>query len=122
MYDFVFYLVYSQQKKSNRSESWSRTTGVIVALIAILTHVGLLLAVYKKVFVHHDMAYEYLDNTTNLIINLLGVAAGLIHFNKNRIEIISQKYNGELLVPDIKNFMKLVLIVFAPMLLIGIIS
>jgi len=120
MYDFVFYVVYSQQKQSNRSESWSRISGVTVALIAILTHTALILTIYKKLFVHHEMEYEHLGDTVNQLIYLLGMVAGIIHFNKNRIEIISQKYNGELLVPDVKNFIKLVLIVFVPMFLVGI--
>ena len=49
MYNFIYYVIYNQQKQKNRSESYSRFHGSLLAWFAMFFHILLLIAIIRKI-------------------------------------------------------------------------
>jgi hypothetical protein len=76
MYDFVFFIIYSQQLQKNRSETFSRYNGSLIASLALLIHIGFIYAIIRKVFFKEGGGYGVLGQVSTKIIPILILILG----------------------------------------------
>lgn len=121
MYDFVFFLIYSQQKQKNRSDTFSIYNGSLIVSLAVFVHICLIFAIYRKIFLPAGEGYGIGNKTGNKFITILVMIAIFLYYNK-RAAIVLNKYDGNLLPVSTLNVLKLVLIVFVPLAMVAILS
>ena len=122
MYDFVFFLFYSQQIQKNRSEGFSRHNGSLIASFAIFIHIALIFAVTRKIIFPSGEGYGLINPTLVKVMPIAILIVGFFYYNRNRSNIILKKYNGNLLPVNTANVLKLILIVFVPLTIAAILS
>ena len=101
MYNFIFYTIYIQQIRKQKSKNFARYNGSLIASIAFFLHVSLLIAVIKK------FIGKYIDGNifTDIVIRQKGLVIlflfaflvfGYFYFNDNRINKIKLKYTNDI--------------------------
>ena len=118
MYNFVFYLIYSQQKQKNRSDAFSRYNGSLIVAFAMIVHIALILSLYRKIFLPVGEGYGSGNNKLQLTVIVMSVLlAAYLYYNQKRTEQIIKKYDGNLLPVNAKNVIVLVIIIFIPLII-----
>jgi hypothetical protein len=124
MYNFVFWVLYMANLKDGRG--YGRYNGTIVVALAILIHILLVFTIVKRLFFHESYFTsfkEWFNNNKFAYLIILALFAFLIfrYYNYERIEKILKKRSSESHPTKAINILKVLLIIFVPIILGAII-
>ncbi len=118
MYDFIFFFIYSQQIQKGKSEAFSILNGRLIVWVAFGIHLGFVFSIFRKVFFQRDTGY---GNKYNSIITIFIVLLSIlisVYYNKKKAEKILAKHNGNLIVINTINTIKILLLIFIPLIIL----
>lgn len=120
MYDFIFYCMYSQQRKKGKSDNFSKYNGSLIAGLTLVIHFGLIIAV-TRAFYFKTMRYHpwvLLDTFYLKAICLIIMVLPFFYYTKSRVLRIREQHNEEYISFNVINIIKFLLITVLPLLVI----
>jgi hypothetical protein len=123
MYNFVYYFIYNQQLQKGKSEWYARGLGGMVAALPICLHGLLILIIFKKILLVYfniqlKVNYSIAKQVTVLIFFLLS----FWFKSKKTTERIMAKLTTDKDPTRTANAIKVVIIIFLPIILALILS
>src|SRR5690606_14201994 len=120
MYNFIFYCLYSQQKKKGKSDTFARFNGSLVTGLTLAFHLGFIIVVARAIYFNtiHYHYWSLLDAVPYKIVCFLIMLTPFLYYNKVRVERIKEHYHNEYLSFNILNTLKFILIFILPLLVI----
>lgn len=120
MYNFIFYCLYSQQKKKGKSDTFARFNGSLVTGLTLAFHLGFIIVVARAIYFNtiHYHYWSILDAVPLKIVCFLIMSIPFFYYNKERVERIKKHYHNEYLSLSALNVFKFILILILPLLVI----
>ncbi|MBS1915400.1 MAG: hypothetical protein JST87_03925 [Bacteroidetes bacterium] len=122
MYDFIFFFIYSQQMIKGRDENFSRWNGAIVSVVAFMIHTMLILVVIDRFLLSGSRHFiNTAIETVKLFVVPLLLLSGF-YYNPHRLKQILEKNQGNLYILNTIQIIKILLLIFGPMILIFVLA
>jgi hypothetical protein len=122
MYNFIFFFIYSQQIQKGKSELFSLLNGRLIVWLAVGIHIGFIFSIYRKIFFQGNEGYgNQYSGIITLFIFVLAILVN-IYYSKKRVANILVGYSGELISMSTWNITKMLLLIFAPLITLMILS
>ncbi len=124
MYNFIYFVIYNQQIKKGGSETFSRYNGSLIVSFALIVHFAFLGLIMKLIVRYFNNAFFNIKiNKVFFVPFVLGVMVmTIIYYNTNRTKIILNKYSTIVNPTSSGNFLKLLSIIFIPLIIGAILS
>ena len=123
MYNFIFFVIYSQQIRKKTSESFARYNGCIVVSLAIGIHVLFILALVKYIFKnYYQTVFSIGNKNIHILLIILLFVATILYYNNRRTEKILKIFENNKNPLSSINILKTVSIIFAPLIFIMLLS
>jgi len=120
MYNFIFYVIYSQQKQKGKSEKFSIWNGYLIVAMAIFIHLVLLFVIIKKILlVYYNISIPGKYLTLGYVLQpTILFLAGYWYRSNNRTEKIMNKFLTDKDPTRYGNFLKVKLILAIPIIIL----
>ena len=115
MYNFIFFVIYSQQVEKERGEIFARYNGGLVVAITIMIHLGLIFSIFKKVFSYDDFADFVHSKNFQIPIVITAIALIIFYYSKTRTEKILKKYAQVEYPTSFINYSKVLIAIIVPL-------
>lgn len=123
MYDFVFYLVYSQQLKRGKSNGFARYNGSLIVSLTLVIHVMLLFSIGKIFFLDWYRNHVGFVNKSFITVFVLSfMILVFFYYNANKADEISRKYIDDKRPSRLSNILKIIVIAIFPLAISIVIS
>lgn len=123
MYNFIYYVIYNQQLEKGKSPGFSRYNGCLIVALALIIHMMFLFAITKSIILHWFEKHFRKIETWNVPIFVITIFIIVFsYYNKEKSEKILNKFSNYLNPTRTINYMKIMLIMFIPLLIAIILS
>jgi len=116
MYNFIFYVMYHRQLKMDGDKVFARYNGAFIVFFALLVHLVLLGAIFRKFYLHCYGIDMYINNKAIIALFVIGfMILTCLYYNKKRAERVLSAYSSDLDPVRSGNIVKVVSILFIPL-------
>jgi hypothetical protein len=116
MFEFVYFVIYTRSIQNGKSTLIAKYNAFIASSFGILTLVGAILAIARRVF--RDWCDDHLGHASSTLLMLvLAVHTGfcVLYFSKRRVERILMRYESYENPTSLINHLKVAGIIFIPL-------
>ncbi|SRR5258708_5475700 len=120
MYDFIFWVVYSDNRRKSKSTWLSRSNASGIVFFALLIHVFFIIEILKKAEISY-VSLKYLTNhrSIEVLIGLALMSFAFFYYNDKRVITINDRFLKNTRAKW-QNRLMVVLVIFVPLLSIMI--
>lgn len=118
MYDFIYYTIYKQQIEKGRSLGFSRYNGCLIVGFAVIVHIMFLFSILKTIFLNwfRNHIGKVNSGITFLFVSIVFCLV-FYYYNTKKTEKILNRYYRDLYPTRIINYIKIIIIIFLPLIL-----
>lgn len=125
MYNFVYYVLYKRNLKDGKGSA--RYNGSLIVAVTLMIHIGLLIAIMKKIFLS-NVNWKYISEITKeykaieIMLIVLFILSVFLYYTKTRSEKVFNYYSQNVKHKKLTDGIKVLLIIFIPLITMMIIG